>query len=108
MAMSSAIDRVASVSMATLNFRPSSAGPWIAGSAALAWLATALLTALWSDKPGTDWAYTSNLAAAFGALAAALALATFASILSVAPRRVQRLAPWALALALFLGAWEAA
>jgi NitT/TauT family transport system permease protein len=107
--MSSSVYRLANGSMAALNLPPSAAGrPWIAGSAALAWLATALLTAFWSDKQGTDWAYTSDLAAAYGAFAAALAFATFASIRSVAPRRVQRLAPWALALALFLGAWEAA
>ena len=46
--------------------------PWIGGMAAAAWVGVALLTALWSDQPGTDWDYTDDLAAAFGVLGVSL------------------------------------
>ncbi len=65
-----------------------------------------MLTAVWSDQPGTDWAYTGDLAVAFGALGAVLAFATFANLWFACLPRVQRLAPWMLALALLFGAWE--
>jgi sulfonate transport system permease protein len=75
-------------------------------AAAAAWLALAMLTAFWSDVPESDWAYTGDLAAACGALALALALAAFAGVRFAGLQRVQRLSPWLIALALFLGAWE--
>ena len=107
--MSASDDRLASGSMAAFNLPARAAGrPWIAGSAAAAWLAPALLTAFWPDKQGSDWAYTRDLAAAFGALAATLAFATFASIRSVPAAAGARPCTLALALALFLRAWEAA
>jgi len=98
------------VSIGAFGADPRAAGrPWIGGLvAAAAWLAVAALTALWSDKPGTDWAYTGDLAAGFGALAAALAVVTLADVRFAGFRRARRLVPWALVLALFLGAWEAA
>jgi NitT/TauT family transport system permease protein len=74
--------------------------------AAVVWLATAVLTALWPDQPATDWAYTGELAAAFAGLAVALAFAAFASTRFAVLRRMQHMAPWVLALALSLGAWE--
>jgi NitT/TauT family transport system permease protein len=74
--------------------------------AAAAWLAVAALTAVWSDQPGTDWDYTGDLAAAFGALGAVLAFATLADLWFARLPRMQRLAPWMLALALLFGAWE--
>ena len=80
--------------------------PWIAGMAAAAWVAVAILTALWSDQPGTDWDYTGDLAAAFAALGGALALATFADFWFACVPRIQRVAPWMLALALLFGVWE--
>ncbi|MDA9491230.1 ABC transporter permease [Bradyrhizobium sp. CCBAU 11361] len=79
---------------------------WIPGMAAAAWLGAAMLTAVWSDQPGTDWDYTGDLAAAFGALGAVLAFATIADLWFACLPRMQRLAPWMLALAMLLGAWE--
>ncbi|MEH2543255.1 NitT/TauT family transport system permease protein [Bradyrhizobium sp. AZCC 1708] len=107
--MSSAIDKVSRVSMGAFVAGPRAADrPWIGGlMAATAWLAVAVLTALWSDQPGTDWAYTGDLAAGFGALAAALAVVSFADVRFAGFRPARRLVPWALVLALFLGAWEA-
>src|SRR5215813_10034327 len=87
--------------------RMSSMGrPWIPGMAAAAWLALALLTVLWPDQAGTDWDYTGCLAAAFGALAGGLAVATFADLLFAGLPHLKRLAPWMLALAVLLGTWE--
>jgi NitT/TauT family transport system permease protein len=76
-------------------------------SAAAAWSMVAALTAFWPDKPETDWAYTGTLAAACAALAVALALVAFAGMRFTVFRRLQRLSPWLIALALFLAAWEA-
>ena len=80
--------------------------PWILGMAAAAWLGVALLTVLWPDQPGTDWDYTGDLAAAFGALGGVLAVTTFADLRFACLPHIKRLAPWMLALALLLGAWE--
>src|SRR5436305_14049542 len=79
--------------------------PWIAGMAAAAWVGVALLTALWSDQPGTDWDYTDDLAAAFGVLGVVLAFVTFADHWFACLPRMHRVAPWMLALALLFGAW---
>jgi NitT/TauT family transport system permease protein len=75
-------------------------------AAAAAWLAVAAITAFWSDKPESDWSYTGDLAVICGALAVALALAAFAGVRFAGLQRVQRLSPWLMALALFLGGWE--
>jgi NitT/TauT family transport system permease protein len=80
--------------------------PWIGATAGAAWVGVALLTALWPDQPGTDWDYTGHLAAAFGALGGVLALATFAEHCFACLPRIRHVAPWMLALALLLGAWE--
>ena len=61
---------------------------------------------LWPDRLGTDWDYTGDLAAAFGTLGAVLAFTTFADLRFACLPHIKRLAPWMLALALFLGAWE--
>jgi len=74
--------------------------------AATAWLGVALLTALWPDHPGADWDYTGDLAAAFTALGAALVVAAFVDFWFACLPRIQRVAPWMLALALLLGVWE--
>jgi NitT/TauT family transport system permease protein len=79
---------------------------WIPEMAAAAWLGVAILTAVWPDEPGTDWDYTGDLSAAFGALGAVLAFAAIAGPWFACLRRMQRLAPWMLALALLVGAWE--
>src|SRR5215471_11970292 len=81
---------------------------WMGAVAAAAWIGVALLTVLWSDQPGTEWDYTGDLAAAFAALGAALALATFADFWFACVPRVQRVAPWMLVLAALVGAWEMA
>jgi NitT/TauT family transport system permease protein len=76
-------------------------------AAAAAWLAVAVLTAYWPDRPETDWPYTGDFAVICAALAVALALAAFAGVRFAGFQRVQRLTPWLIALALFIGAWEA-
>jgi NitT/TauT family transport system permease protein len=76
-------------------------------AAAAAWLAVAALTAFWPDRPESDWPYTVDLAVICAALALAIAMASFAGARFAGLRRVQRLTPWLIALALFLGAWEA-
>jgi NitT/TauT family transport system permease protein len=75
--------------------------------AAAAWLAVAVLTALWPDRPETDWPYTGDFTVICGALALALAMASFAGVRFAGLQRVQRLTPWLIALALFIGVWEA-
>ena len=74
--------------------------------AAAAWLASALVTTLWPDRPGSDWAYTSDLAFGFGLFAIVLAIAAFAGIQFKWSQSVRRLAPWLLVLAVFFTAWE--
>jgi NitT/TauT family transport system permease protein len=75
--------------------------------AASGWLAVALLTTLWPDKPDNDWNdNTGNLAVVFGALAVAIAFASFAGLHFPFLRRAQRSAPWLLALAVLSGVWE--
>src|SRR5262249_30886345 len=76
-------------------------------AAATAWLAAALLTGLWPDLPESDWGYPGVLAIVLGVIAAAIPLAIFAETRFAAFRRVQTAAPWLLALALSLPAWEA-
>ena len=74
--------------------------------AATAWIGVALVTALWPDQPATEWDYTGDLAAAFGALGAMLAFAALADYSFAYFPRLHRVVPWILALALLLGAWE--
>jgi NitT/TauT family transport system permease protein len=106
-AINSTMDQASGRSMTVLDRRQSLLRrAWILGMAAAAWLAVAVLTAGWSDRPGTDWDYTGDLAAAFGALGAVLAFATLADLWFARLPRMQRLAPWMLALALLFGAWE--
>jgi NitT/TauT family transport system permease protein len=75
-------------------------------SAAAAWCMVGALTALWPEKLENDWTYTSGFAIACGALAVALALATFVGVRFTVFQRLQRLSPWLFVLALFLAAWE--
>src|SRR5689334_14216657 len=78
---------------------------WTLAIAAAAWLAVALLTALWPDLSGTNWDYTGDFATLCAALAAVLAAAMFADLRF--PRlRYARVGPWMLMLALLVGAWE--
>jgi NitT/TauT family transport system permease protein len=76
-------------------------------AAASAWLAVAFLTAFWPDKPESDWAYTGEFAALCAAVALALALAAIAGVRFAGMQRMRRAAPWLLALASFIAAWEA-
>ena len=77
------------------------------GVAVAAWLAAALLTGLRPDLPESDWAYTGDLAIAQGAIAVAIALATIAGPRFAGFRRLQMVAPWLVALAVFFATWEA-
>lgn len=80
---------------------------WIAcGTAAVTWLVVSLVTALWPDKPDSDWEYTQNLAILFAATGVALACGVIASLRSAVPQRIQNLAPWLLVLAILVAAWE--
>lgn len=105
---SSSIDRTIGGSIATF------AGPAqqdlraIVGGlvAAAAWLAAALLTLFWADRPDGDWSYTGALAAGFGALAAAIMVATVVGHQFLTLRHTQRIAPWLSVLAVLIGAWE--
>ena len=79
---------------------------WILALPAAAWIGIALLSGLWPDQPETEWDYTSDLAAAFGAVGAVLALAALAEHWLACLPRLRRIAPWLIALALMLGGWE--
>ena len=107
--MSSVVDEVSSGPKPALGFLASPAARSLIGglAAAAAWLAVAALITYWPDKPDSDWDYTDDLAALCGALAIALALAVFAGVWFAGLQRARRLAPWLVALALFLAAWEA-
>lgn len=77
------------------------------GVAVAAWLAAALVTGLWPDLPESDWAYTGELAIALGAIAVAISLGIIAETRFADFRRLQTIAPWLVALALFFATWEA-
>ena len=106
---SSAVDEVSSRPRLAFGFVASPAARSLIGTlaVAVAWLAVGFLTAFWPDKPESDWAYTGDLAAACGAFALVLALAALAGIRFDGLQRLRRLAPWLVALALFVAAWEA-
>jgi NitT/TauT family transport system permease protein len=93
-------------------FRLLSAPAWrscVGGlAAATVWLVAAWVTAVWPDRPDTDWAYTGKLAAIFVVCAVAVTCVSLAGIRFGTLRSLRRSAPWLLALALFLLAWEAA
>jgi NitT/TauT family transport system permease protein len=74
--------------------------------AAAAWVAVALLTVLWVDRPDGDWNYTGALAVGFGVLAAAIIVVTVAGLYFSALRDIQRITPWLAVLALLIGIWE--
>ena len=107
--MSSVVDEVASKPRSTFGLLTAPAGRSLIGgsAAAAAWFAAAALTAYWPDTPESDWAYTGDFAAACGAFALVLALAALAGIRFCGLQRLRRLAPWLVALALFVAAWEA-
>jgi len=80
---------------------------WIGGGAgAAAWLAVSLLTALWPDKPDSDWEYTQNLAILFAAIGAGAAVTAVAGLRWTVPERIRHTVPWLLALAILIAAWE--
>ena len=81
--------------------------PRLAGLAGVAWLAAALLTGLWPDLPESDWAYTNDTAIVFGSVGFVIMLALVAETRFAALRRLHAMAPWLIALALSLAAWEA-
>jgi NitT/TauT family transport system permease protein len=79
----------------------------IGGLAAASWAGAALLTAMWPDQPQQEWAYTGELAAVLAAVAAIIAMVVVVEGRYTGLRRLQALSPRLVALALFLGAWEA-
>ena len=105
---SSTLDQPAGAPIAALALRPEQDLRTAFGglAAAVAWLAAALLTALWVDRPDGDWNYTQNLAIAFGALAIAIAATTVAGVQFAVLRPVRRIAPWLSVLAVLTGTWE--
>jgi len=107
--VSSIVDEVAGEQKRALGFLASLAARSLIGglAAAAVWLAVAVLTAYWRDKPDSDWGYTDDLAALCGALAIALALGAVAGVWFASLQRVQRYSPWLMVLALFMAAWEA-
>ena len=107
MAIHSALDQVNHPPVIALGAsRTPTRRRWTLAIAAATWLGAALLTELWPDRSGTDWDYTGELAAVFGAVGFVLTLAIFADARFGSMAR-QRLAPWMLALAFLLSAWEA-
>ena len=80
--------------------------PLVSALAALAWAAAGFVTASLPDRPESDWAYTGELAALFGAVAALVMVAVVVEGRFAGKRRFKALSPWLLALALFLVAWE--
>ena len=107
MPLVSAMNQAMRASLTTLGGRQGSRRLWIVALPATAWIGVGLLTILWPDQPQTEWDYTGDLAAAFGAFGAVLAFAAIAERWFVCLPRLHRIAPWLLALALLLGAWEA-
>jgi NitT/TauT family transport system permease protein len=99
--VSSVVDEASSGPKLARGFLASPAARSLIGglAAAAAWLAVAVLITYWPDKPDSDWAYTEEFTIA-------LALAAFAGIWFAGLQSVRRLAPWLIALALFLAAWE--
>jgi NitT/TauT family transport system permease protein len=80
---------------------------WIGGATAVvAWLVAALLTALWPDKPDSDWEYTQTLAALFAAGAAVLAVTVIAGLRLTIPEQIRRTGLWLVALAVLAAVWE--
>jgi len=82
---------------------------WIGGGAGtVVWLAASLLTALWPDKPDSDWEYTRSLAFLFGAIGAVLAVTVVVGLRLVIPERIRLVGPWLFVLAILIAAWEIA
>jgi NitT/TauT family transport system permease protein len=106
--VSSIVDEVSKAEKPAIGFHAGSpARSLVVGlSAATAWFALAALTGLWPDRPESDWAYTSDFAIVCGALAVALVLAALAGVRFAFFRRLRRLMPWFIALALAFAAWE--
>src|SRR6266699_5247721 len=104
----SAAHEIASRTKPTLTgFRNFAPRPLVGGFIAVcAWFAAALFTALLPDQPESDWAYTNDLAAIFGALAVLIAAAVVFGAWHDGQRRLEVLSPWMIALALFFTAWE--
>src|SRR5690242_8064545 len=104
----SAADEVSGqVTPALASFPSSDSHSLVVGLASAAvWLALALLTAFCPDQPDSDWAYTGDLAAIFGAVAIAVAVGVLVETRFTGLQRLRMLSPWLIALALFLAVWE--
>lgn len=107
---SSSADQSTDVSIAAFGLRQEQDPRALTGGlvAAAAWLATALLTAFWADKPDSDWTYTGKFAVGLGALAAAIIVVSLAARQFTVLRPVQKIGPWLTVLALLTALWEVA
>jgi hypothetical protein len=96
------VESIAGASAADGSWRP-----WLALVAAgTAWFAVAALTQLWPDRPEGDWPYTDSFAVILGSLGAGVVVAAAAVRWLGSLRRLQRLAPWLVTLAVFVFIWE--
>jgi len=85
--------------------------PWSGVAAATGWIGFGMLTRAWPNKPAgfTDWAWTDELGtAACVAGVVFLALALVGERAGRAGRAFRHAAPWLVALAAILAAWEVA
>jgi len=104
---SSAVDEISSALKRAFLAR-SAAQSLVGGfSAAAVWFAVAALAMWWPDAPENDWAYTDDLAFVSGAIAVGITAAALIGVRFAGFQKVQRFAPWFIALALLVAAWEA-
>lgn len=82
---------------------------WIGGLlASSAWLAAAGVTSYWPDIADSPWERTHEFALLLGVMAGTIAVLTLASQWLEPLNRIQRAAPWLVALALLTLVWEIA
>jgi NitT/TauT family transport system permease protein len=79
----------------------------LGSAAALAWAAVSALTALWPDKPDSDFEYTQSLAILCVAVGIILGAIAILGLRLTVPERLRRIGPWLVVLAVLTGLWEA-
>jgi NitT/TauT family transport system permease protein len=106
---SSSVEGTPDASLATFaDLRSIGSRAWIGGgTAAVAWAIASGLTALWADKPDSDFEYTRGLAFLCGAIAIVLGVIAISALRVVVPERLRRIGPWLVVLAVLTGLWEA-
>jgi sulfonate transport system permease protein len=78
----------------------------LTGAAAIAWIAVSAVTAIWPDKPDSDFEYTGALSVFCATFGAVVGLITIFGLRLSVPRGIRRIGPWLLALAAMTGVWE--